>query len=70
MTAMEGGNAIGLPGATLAHCHGIIILNQLLINGPIAVPKLPSVIVSNGYRRSDASVKSGMTSGVFIEFRN
>jgi hypothetical protein len=42
MTAMDGGNAIGLPGATLAHCNEIIIFNKLLIDRTVAVPMLLS----------------------------
>jgi hypothetical protein len=47
---MECGNAIGLPGATLAHCNEIMIFNKLLIDRLITAPELPSAIIHNGYR--------------------
>jgi hypothetical protein len=43
MTAMEGGNATGLPGATLAHSNEITKVNKLLVDRPITVSEFISV---------------------------
>ena len=54
MTAMDGGNAIGLPEATLAHSNQIMKSDKLLIDGLITVPGLSLVINYNGYRPAPA----------------
>jgi hypothetical protein len=65
MTAMEGGNAVGLPGATLAHLESLLKVTMEPPEAYQAATNLISTFSFNGSR-----IKSGMTSGIFIEFRN